>query len=223
MLIIGHRGAAGLADENTLSSLKKAEEIGADIAEFDLRETSDGEVVIIHDKTLHRTHDDRRAVKHLTLAEIKAIGEQEAREIPTLTELIAAANIPLNLEIKESGFEQQVIDAIKNFSREVLVSSSNPLVLKKIRTLDEKVKLGFILGPKWEIFFPWAMHIAKTLDLYSINPYRTLVTPKHMKAMREHKLKIFVWTVDDKHEFEITKGFGVDGIFTDYPNLFKNA
>jgi glycerophosphoryl diester phosphodiesterase len=222
MLIIGHRGAAGLESENTLGSLKKAEEAGVGMAEFDFRQTKDGYIVAMHDAALTRTHDERKRVSQLTLNEVKEIGIREAREIPTLEEILASAKIPLNLEIKETGFEDKVATAIKNFPHKLLVSSSNPVVLKKIRSLDGKVNLGFILGLRWGYWFPFAMGVARTLDLYSINPYHSLVTPRHMKAMRELKVKVYPWTVDDVHHFEIMKGFGVDGIFTDYPDRFKN-
>jgi glycerophosphoryl diester phosphodiesterase len=219
MFIIGHRGAAGLAPENTLSSLQAAVDNKVDMVEMDFRQTKDGQIVALHDATLIRTHDDQRGLKRLTLKEVKDLSIGEGREIPTLEEVLIEAKVALNLEIKETGFEEKLVGLIKTFSYEVLVSSSNPVVLKKIRTLDEKVKLGFILGSKWGTFFPLAIALAKTLDLYSIHPYRTIVTPRHMKAIRELKTKIYSWTIDDPHEYVLMKGFGVDGVFTDYPNI----
>ena len=80
--IIGHRGAAGLAPENTLSAFKRACEIGVDAIELDVLLTADGKIVVHHDYTLKpemtRTPDgewlDRPgpAIKELTLAKLKA-------------------------------------------------------------------------------------------------------------------------------------------------------
>ncbi len=221
MLVIGHRGAAGLAPENTISSLYAAEDAGVSMAEFDLRLTEDGEVVVLHDPTLYRTHDDRRKVESLTLTEIKAVGEKEGREIPTLKELLTAAKLPLNLELKSAGMEEKVLSTIKNFPHKVLLSSNLPQVLKKLRTLDEKIPLGFIIGQKMGYMFSLMMTVAKHLDLYSIHPLHTLITPVHMKSMRRLGVKVYAWTVNDVHEFLIIKGFGVDGVFTDYPNIIK--
>ncbi|MEW5908383.1 MAG: glycerophosphodiester phosphodiesterase family protein [Thermodesulfobacteriota bacterium] len=117
MLIIGHRGAAGLAPENTLSSFQKACDLGVDAVELDVLLSSDGEVVVYHDYTLKpeitRTPDGKwldetvpRTVYKLTLSELKAfdIGRvnplspyskhyprqhpADGEQIPTLREVI---------------------------------------------------------------------------------------------------------------------------------------
>ncbi|MBA7511593.1 Glycerophosphodiester phosphodiesterase [subsurface metagenome] len=49
VLIIGHKGASAIAPENTLKAFKKAIELKADLVEFDIHKTKDGEIVIIHD------------------------------------------------------------------------------------------------------------------------------------------------------------------------------
>ncbi len=79
--IIGHRGAAGLVPENTLSAFKRACEIGVEAVELDVLLTADGEIVVHHDYTLKpeitRTPDGEwlnspgPAIKELTLAELK--------------------------------------------------------------------------------------------------------------------------------------------------------
>jgi glycerophosphoryl diester phosphodiesterase len=221
MLVIGHRGAAGLAPENTFSSLYAAESSGVQMVEVDLRRTKDGQIVLMHDPALTRTHDDRRKVEDLTLAEISEIGERENREIPELTRFLQAVKMPINLELKVGGMEEAVLSAIKNFPHKVLISSHHPTVLKKIRALDEKIPLGFIIGQKMGYMFRLMMLIAKQLDLYSIHPYHTLINPSHMKMMREMKVKVYPWTVNNPHELLILKGFGIDGVFTDYPNIIK--
>src|SRR5262245_45304267 len=73
VIVVGHRGTRTFAPENTIPSFLKAIELGADLLEMDLRETKDGEVVVIHDSTVNRTTDGRGAVKNLTLAELKRL------------------------------------------------------------------------------------------------------------------------------------------------------
>ena len=62
MLTIAHRGASALYPENTLRAVIAAAELGADMCEFDVRMTRDGEVVVIHDATVNRTTDGRGRV-----------------------------------------------------------------------------------------------------------------------------------------------------------------
>ena len=53
--IIAHRGASGQAPENTLAAIRKAMAIGVDMIEIDVRQTRDGAIVLMHDRTLNRT------------------------------------------------------------------------------------------------------------------------------------------------------------------------
>jgi glycerophosphoryl diester phosphodiesterase len=191
------------------------------MVEADLRQTKDGKIVLSHDPHLLRTHDDRRHISGLTLDEIREIGQREGRPLPELSEYLEEAKLPLNLELKEAGMEEQVLSAIKNFPHKVLISSSLPQALKKIRTLDGKIPLGLIIGQKMGYMFPLMMQVARQLDLYSIHPIHTLVTPSNMKSMRRLGVKVFAWTVNDVHEFLVVKGLGVDGVFTDFPNIIK--
>jgi glycerophosphoryl diester phosphodiesterase len=220
MQIIAHRGASAVEPENTIRSLKKAEEFGAGMVEVDLRATKDGHVVLLHDPTLHRTHDDSRKISDLTLAQVQAIGISEMNPIPTLDEFLAEANVDVILDIKIGGIEEKVVSKISKFSHKVLISSTHPTVLKKIKALDEKIPLGFIIGPKMGFMFPMLLGTARVLKVHSIHPHHSLVTPFTMKAMRERVAKIYPWTVNSVPEYQILKGFGIDGIFTDHPDLF---
>ena len=69
--VIGHRGAAGLAPENTLKSIRVAVELGVEYVEFDVRRTRDGFPVVVHDQTVDRTTNGSGAVQELDLAAIR--------------------------------------------------------------------------------------------------------------------------------------------------------
>lgn len=98
IVAVGHRGAKGLAPENTIASANAAIAAGARLIEADVRFTKDGVPVIMHDRTVNRTTNGRGRVKDLTLAEIKALdagswmGERFAVErVPTLREMLRNA------------------------------------------------------------------------------------------------------------------------------------
>jgi glycerophosphoryl diester phosphodiesterase len=97
MLTIAHRGASALYPENTLRALLAAADFGADMCEFDVRMTRDGEVVVIHDATVNRTTDGRGRVAEMSAAAIKRLdagvrfgAEFRDERIPTLAEVAAA-------------------------------------------------------------------------------------------------------------------------------------
>ena len=197
MLIIGHRGAAGLERENTVGSFKKAEQLGVDMIEMDLRRNRQGQIIVSHNRTSNN--------KVLTLA-------QALREI----------NSPVNLELKQAGFEAEVLHAVKSFSSKVLISSKHMKVLKKIRALDGKVRLGLVLGRANFSLLPFLSRLDRQLNLYSIHPKTFLASKRLIDRWRRRGKKVFVWTVNQPKQYEKFKALGVDGVFTDYPNLIKN-
>src|SRR3989338_11409650 len=108
MLIIGHRGASSLEPENTIRSFKKAEELGVDMIEMDLRLTLDNQIVISHDDNLKRIFGIDKSIRKSTLGELKDISIAKGREIPTLKEALSSVVKPLNLHIKVVGLEKSL-------------------------------------------------------------------------------------------------------------------
>ena len=82
MLRIGHRGARAYAPENTITSFKKAIEIGVDAIELDVRKTKDNKLVVIHDADVKRTTDGEGLVSDFTLKEIKSFSAESGEKIP---------------------------------------------------------------------------------------------------------------------------------------------
>ncbi len=219
MLVIAHRGASGTEPENTIRSFKKAEELNVDMIEMDVRESKDGELVIFHDHSLKRLFGIDKAVVHMNLADLKAISI--GREIPTLDEVLAQVHTDLNLEIKVHGIEAKVLNKIKNFPHKVLISSFYPEILKEFRTLDGNIRLALIIGIKRFHMIALARYFAKKLDLYSIHPKFSIVSAPIMALLRLAKRKIYVWVPNSQNDYERMKKLGVDGIFTDYPEMFR--
>ncbi|MGE5392246.1 MAG: glycerophosphodiester phosphodiesterase [Candidatus Saccharibacteria bacterium] len=220
MLVIGHRGAAGLAPENTVSSLQQGE-IAASAIEFDLRKTRDGRIVVVHDESLKRTLGINRKLKRLSLAEVKSVSRQEGKEVPTLSEwLSAASNFPLNPEIKETGFEAEALKLLREFASKVLVITSwNPLVLKRIRALDGNIPLGAIIAKPLGPFLRLYLKILKMLGVRWITLAAGMASDRVIAKLKQAGMKIFVYTINDPRDAARLEQRGVDGIFTDYPNL----
>lgn len=217
MLIIGHRGVPALEPENTIRSFKKAQALGVDMIEMDVRETKDGQIVVIHDRNLMRLFRVNAEVSDLTTEQLKQISKNE---IPTLAEVLAVIQKPLNLHIKVSGMEAKVLEQIKKFPHKVLISSVFPRILKKIKTLDGNIHLGLIIGgPELRLMFilNWLAH---DLNLYSIHPKNILVSFASIPLLKWHKRKIIVWDVNTKKDFDRLAKLKVDGIITNHPEKF---
>ena len=222
MLIIGHRGAPSLEPENTIRSFKKAQELGVDMVEMDLRQSADGEIVISHDASLQRLFGIDKEISELSLASLKEMTIDRGREMATLAEALAQINLPVNLHIKVHGLEEKLISQVQGFPHKVLISSTFPGVLEKIKTLDGKADLGFIIGRGELRLLPIIRRLTVDLDLFSIHPKSILVSLISMPILKKLGKKIFVWTVNDPKIFALMARLKVDGIFTDCPQLFVN-
>ena len=114
--VIGHRGAAGVAPENTVESIRRGVRSGAQAIEIDVHLTSDGRLVAIHDETVDRTTDGTGPVEGMTLEQLRQLDagyrftpdhgrtfpyRGEGLRVPTLDEAAeAAAGLPMVVEVK---------------------------------------------------------------------------------------------------------------------------
>ncbi len=239
--LTGHRGAAGFAPENTLSSIKKALEFNTDRIEVDVRQTKDNVVVCIHDKTINRTTNGNGAVNELSFNDLRKFdaGSKFSKKfknekVPTLEEAIQLINgkSKLVVEIKDGNelypeIEKRVVNIINKHNAKdwVLVHSFNDSVLLRINKLDSEIILHKLLIADFPIFY--LIYDGKfrvtNLDFYNFvdefSCYYPFTTRRLIKKVHSLGKKINVWTVDDSISINRLINLGVDGIITDYPNF----
>jgi glycerophosphoryl diester phosphodiesterase len=220
LLKIGHRGARAYEPENTLSSFRRAVELGVDAIELDVRKTKDNEIVVIHNSDVNKTTDGSGAVSDFTLEEIKRSVTEKGEHIPTLEEVLDAVGkrVKVLVELKETGIEENVLDLIqrKRLIENVILISFHEDVLRKVRELNDKVTTGLI-------YVRHKNPIQSALDLkaeYLLPLYR-FTHSANVKKAHEKGLKVIVWTINTKEEALEYKNKGVDGIATDRPDILN--
>lgn len=148
MIVIAHRGDHTQAPENTLASIRRAIEIGCDYVEVDVRRTSDGMLVLMHDSTVDRTTDGRGKVAELTFAAVRKLSAGSKRgiqwmneKVPTFEEALAACKgkIKVYVDHKEAP-PADVLAAIEKHGmlRDVVVYGS-PNVLREYKKIQPTV------------------------------------------------------------------------------------
>lgn len=225
--IIAHRGASGLVEhENTIESFAKAVEVGADAIECDVRKTKDGKMIIVHDDN----YEDKKIID-LTYEELSELTKQKGFIMPTLEETLlwAKGKIFIDIELKEEGYEEEFINAVKKVLTydEFYVRSFNDNSLKKIKELDENIKTVLLLGvehPRHGIFtrlselFPLARIKRTKCDM--VSPYYELIRLGYVCRLKLSKTPVLVWTVNDESLMrKLLFKNKVDAIITNYPDI----
>jgi glycerophosphoryl diester phosphodiesterase len=123
--IIGHWGAAGVALENTLESIKLAQHMGVDGIEFDVRLTKDGKVVVCHDSNVSRISDVDVRIKDVTYAELQVIALRNDEVVPLLGDVLTAAKItPVVVDVKIKHHTEEILRVIDQFSDAAITMAS---------------------------------------------------------------------------------------------------
>jgi glycerophosphoryl diester phosphodiesterase len=219
VLILGHRGASQAHPENTLQAFQAAYEANADGLEWDVHATSDGIPVLTHDRSLARRTGDVREVDMVTLDELKALDAGNGQQIPTLAEALALCDGRgyLDIEVKQSGVEQQVLDVLEGYKGAWGISSFDWTSLVAFRELSDTAELWLLAIQVNRILLETAARIqAKGIALY----YQA-IDAQTVTALHADGLQIFAWTVNDEAEAKRLNDLGVDGLITDVPETIK--
>ena len=216
---IGHRGAKGHIAENTLASIKKAIDLGADGVEVDVFKCLTGEIVVFHDKSLDKLTNGIGLIEEKTLEELKELRVLDSQEqIPTLLEVIESIgeDVFLNIELKGRNTAEGSLDLVKKHitqSDNILFSSFNWDELKDLRKLDSEIKIALITREDPLL----AINPALSLNAIAINPSYKSLNKNNTSQIYKAGLKIYTWTVNDTVQISEMINLGVHGIITDFP------
>jgi glycerophosphoryl diester phosphodiesterase len=234
-LIIGHRGAAGHAPENTLASFAKALALGADAVECDVQLSADGVPVVIHDPTLDRTTNGSGPVAARSAAELRALdagawfGPAFAGErIPTLAEVLdwARGRTRVVLELKQgpvydARLPERVVEVIRDARAEgdVLAISFDHEAVRQVVAMAPAVLAGVLYAarPLDPVSLAWGAGATVLL------PHWHFATADDVATAHEAGLGIAPWTVDDATVAERLFALGVDALSSNYPERLLAA
>lgn len=248
-LVIAHRGGGGLAPENTLAAFKRSVELGVDVLELDVRSTSDGELVVIHDSKVDRTTNGTGLVSELTFELIRQLDagfkwtndggqsypfRESGIQVPTLREVFEAfPDVKINIEPKYDTPSPvaPLCKLISEFKREskVIVGSFKAEVLDEFRSSCKGVATSASPSEASSFLFGYNLGLSESfspeMQVFQI-PNRLgswqIVTEEYVKAIHERNLDLHVWTINDVEDMKQLVKLKVDGIMTDYPDRLLN-
>ena len=211
-LIIGHRGAPVVALENTLPAFQAAIAAGADGIEFDVRLSSDGVPVIIHDDTLTRTHGVRRRVADLTVDELRSFGVPSLRE---LFELMGGNSLLLCLELKSrepelAGLCCRMVREFE-FDERVIVECFDLNVLRHV-----DLRKAALFEPRMQTeqsVIDRSLAVGATV----LALHHRMAKPSLVEKAKLAGLRVVIWTVDDQSWIVRARELGIEALITNDP------
>jgi glycerophosphoryl diester phosphodiesterase len=221
--IIGHRGAAGEAFENSLEGFQLARDLNLDAIEFDIRLHNE-ELWVIHDHILDRLTSQSGDFEDLKNPEIVKL--RNGSKIPRLTEVLDLlwGVIPVNIEIKTHNTVPKLLEILSRYPvlpkhngfPWLLVSSFDHQQLMTLRTERSDIQIS-------PITHGLPLHIDLIID--DLKPYSWHMDDEYLhRPTIEHIVKrgvpVFVYTINKLNLLDKLRAFGVSGIFTDQPSTF---
>ena len=234
-LVVAHRGASATFPENTLEAFDAAIAAGVPVVEFDVRLSSDGVPVVVHDPEVSRVAAAGGYVHELSADELQRLELLRGGRIPLLGEVLelVSGRCGIDIEIKnipgEPAFDspreavvEACLDALDRtgFSGTVMVSSFNWLSIERCRELRPDIPTGFLtiglMDPRAAFVYareaghPWVLPNAVPM----LEAGESFVRDVHAAGMR-----VGTWVVDDPEPFATLLAMGVDAVATNDPAM----
>ena len=236
--IIGHRGCAAYAPENTIEAIHTAADMGVEWVELDVKLTRDEVPILFHDNDLERTTNGFGLVADTDYDDLKNLeaGSWFADsfigvKIPTLEEavdVLLERGLGLNLEIKPcEGREREtaevaldLLSTIWDDHNRLLISSFSQKSLESAYELAQDWHRGLLLPEEWPQ--NWT-EIADLLKVSSINLNGNTCTRDEIQSALALEKPVLAYTINDVDRARLLQSWGVDGFFCDAPDVLQDG
>jgi len=240
--IVGHRGAAFVAPENTVVSMKKAWEMDVDAGECDVFISSDRRIMVNHDETTLRTSGVDLIIAKTSSDELRKLDvgawkglQFKGEKMPFLEEILETipAGKVLFVEFK-AGVEilptlQEVVEKSGKIDQLKFISFDFDTICRAKKMMPN-VPAYYLLeteeDPKTHAYPPFDVAVLKKVkenNLQGVDVYHKSLNETFVKAVHDMGMQIYVWTVDRPLDAFRMKKLGVDGITTNRPDTIRRT
>jgi glycerophosphoryl diester phosphodiesterase len=224
IVVISHRGEHLSHPENTLPAFQAAIDAGADYFELDVRTTSDGQLVLMHDGTVDRTTNGHGAVKEMTFAQIRALdagskmnAQFAGTRVPTLEEALTLAHGKIGIYVDCKSLEAKALVSMleKTDMSDKVVVYGNPFFLKDVQALNPSLKI-MPEADSTEILTKLIENLKLQVVAFDHKDFQ----PDVIAKAKQNNLLIYVdrlWMEDNPDSWLDAVNHGAAGIQTDHP------
>lgn len=226
MRIIGHRGACGHKAENTLSSFAHALTYPhVSMTELDVQLCATGELVIIHDDDVDRTTNGKGLVAEKTFEELRSLVVEGCEKIPLLSEVIDTIDrkIPINIELKGPNTALPVAGLLRDYfskgwtAKDFVISSFEHNQVAQFKEQLPEVATSLLF---WHNTATEVLNRLEEMQAPMFGIDHKSITQDLLDEAHKRNVTVLVYTINDAEHGKRLQEMGVDGIFTDYPDLF---
>lgn len=221
-IVIAHRGASRRALENSLKAFSLSLADRADMIEFDVRLSADGEPVVIHDGRTGRTARENLPVVRCDAARLRTLRLKNGEPVPFLADVLDLVRgaVPVNIEVKTTGgvhASLRVIDGM-HYEGKIVLSSGLREECLAARAARPDFSCGLVTGR------PSASDIAFCLrHSLSVHPDFRRLSVLRIRQVKDAGLLLIPYTVDDEEDFFRLVGSGADGVFSNRAEELRSA
>jgi glycerophosphoryl diester phosphodiesterase len=226
MQCIAHRGFSGRYPENTLLAFRKALEVGADMIEFDVRVSRDGELVVMHDPTVDRTTNGSGRVETLTLRELKMLDAGMGEIIPTFSEVIEELGGKIGMNIHMYAYGEALDRAVEvcveaGILDEVFFALSDPTEIRRLLRLHSDVYVCSGYRAVERDYLEASVELGARIIQPLIGA--AYLTADWVERAHEKGMAVEVFWADTADEMLRLRSLNVDGILTNFPDIFMET
>lgn len=219
-LVIAHRGASGIALENSFAALKAAEPLGADGVELDVHATADGELIVHHDGIIGDVQ-----LPQVRARDVARLRLPNGERIPTLAEALELIGPTLQVfvEVKtlEPRWDDQLLAALDRGPNPAGYAVHS-FAFHIVRRLGDK-RPTLPRGLLSEVYTKMPRKSLQDASADTLWQERATVDEALVRTIHAIGARIFVWTVDDPAEMSQLLAWGVDAICTNFPDRARRA
>lgn len=241
-IVVAHRGASGLAPENTIPAFELAWKQGADAIEADFRITKDGHIICIHDEDTKKVAGKNLIVKDSTLEQLRQldVGAKKAKQytgtkIPTMQEVFATIPTGKKIYIELKSGKEIIPSLLKEIKQsklnedQITIISFNPLVLEEIRKQLPTIRLNWLVSFKRNLAGNYkpkpslVYQILKSIKANGLSTSQNHVNRHFIEYIQKQGYEHHVWTINDAKSAKKFQQWGTHSITTDYPGTIKKS
>jgi glycerophosphoryl diester phosphodiesterase len=230
VLVFAHRGASASTPENTLASFRRAAEEHADFVELDVQESSDGVVLVAHDRDLMKVAGSPLQIWSSTAQQLREIdigsyvsAEFNNERVPTLAEVLEVCKgvCRMNIELKDYGksqhLEERVVELVEaaGMQNDIITMSLNRRMVANMKRLRPNWKAGLLAAK--------AIGAPNRLPFDFLAVESRMATRSFIRSAHATHKPVYVWTVNDAQRMVRLIGLGADGLITDRPALAREV